>query len=150
YNTLSHLRWALENTETHDTDIVVMEARLTGYGSAEHDLAMEQIFSDYEQTLFTKAVSIAERYAQGISLRVVPARGVWSAIVQTANSLESSLVVSGLTSKMTGEAQAFRLGQAWEAMPEQKRQFVFNVVRPDYTVETSRIGPHSPTMKTED
>ena len=150
FNTLNHLRWALENTDTHETDIVVMEARLTQYGSAVSDLAMEQIFSDYEQTLFTKAVSIAESYGKRISLLVVPARDVWSAIVQTANSLESSLVVSGLSSKMTGEEQAFKLGQGWEAMPEPKRQFVFNVVRPDYTVETYRIGPHTPTMKTED
>jgi hypothetical protein len=150
FNTLNHLRWALENTDTHETDVVVMEARLTGYGSATTDLAMEQIFSDYEQTLFTKAVSIAESYGKRISLLVIPARDVWSAIVQTANALESSLVVSGLSSKMTGEEQAFRLGEGWEAMPEPKRQFVFNVVRPDYTVETYRIGPHTPTMKTED
>ncbi|MGC2695859.1 MAG: APC family permease [Candidatus Angelobacter sp.] len=150
YNTLNHLRWALEKTNPHDTDIVVMEARLTGYGSADRDLAMEQIFSDYEQTLFTKAVSIAESYGKTISLLVVPARDVWSAIAQTANSMESSAVVSGLSSKMTGEEQAFKLGQAWEAMPEPKRQFVFQVVRPDSTVETYRIGPHTPTMKTED
>ncbi len=150
YNTLNHLRWALEVTDTHEQDIVVMEARLTGYGSAEYDLAMEQIFSDYEQTLFTKAVSIAESYGKRISLLVVPARDVFSAIVQTANSLESSAVVSGLSSKMTGEEQAFRLGLAWEAMPEPKRQFVFQVVHPDNAVETYRIGPHTPTMKSED
>jgi hypothetical protein len=150
HNTLHHLRWALEVTDTHDQDIVVMEARLTGYGSAEYDLAMEQIFSDYEQTLFTKAVSIAESYGKRISLLVVPARDVFSAIVQTANSLESSAVVSGLSSKMTGEEQAFRLGQAWEAMPEPKRQIVFQVVHNDGTVETYRIGPHTPTMKSED
>ena len=95
YNTLNHLRWTLETTDTTETDVVVMEARLTGYGSAYQDLAMEQIFSDYEQTLFTKAVSIAENYGKTISLLVVPARDVWSAIVQTANSLESSAVVSG-------------------------------------------------------
>jgi amino acid transporter len=150
YNTLNHLRWTLETTDTHDADVVVMEARLTGYGSADSGLAMEQIFSDYEQTLFTKAVSIAESYGKTISLLVVPARDVWSAIVQTANALESSAVVSGVSSKMTGEEQAFRLGQAWEAMPEPKRQFVFNVVRADSTVESYRIGPHTPTMKTED
>jgi amino acid transporter len=150
HNTLNHLRWALEAYDTAEQDIVVMEARLTGYGSAEYDLAMEQIFSDYEQTLFTRAVSIAEGYGKTISLLVVPARDVFSAIVQTANSLESSAVVSGLSSKMTGEEQAFRLGQAWEAMAEPKRQFVFQVVRPDLTVETYRIGPHTPTMKTED
>jgi amino acid transporter len=150
YNTLNHLRWTLETTDTHDADVVAMEARLTGYGSADSGLAMEQIFSDYEQTLFTKAVSIAESYGKTISLLVVPARDVWSAIVQTANALESSAVVSGVSSKMTGEEQAFRLGQAWEAMPEPKRQFVFNVVRADSTVESYRIGPHTPTMKTED
>src|SRR6476661_8731630 len=150
YNTLNHLRWTLETTDTSEADIVVMEARLTGYGSADSGLAMEQIFSDYEQTLFTKAVSIAESYGKTISLLVVAARDVWSAIVQTANAIESSAVVSGLSSKMTGEEQAFKLGQAWEAMPEPKRQFVFQVVRPDSTVETYRIGPHTPTMKTED
>lgn len=150
YNTLNHLKWALKSYDTDKEDIVVMEARLTSYGSAEYDLAMEQIFSDYEQTLFTKAVSVAESEGKTISLLVVPARDVFSAIVQTANSIESSAVVSGLSSKMTGEEQAFRLGQAWEAMPEPKRQFVFQVVRPDMTVETYRIGPHTPTMKTED
>src|SRR5260370_5059500 len=150
YNTLGHLSWALETTDTHDQDIVVMEPRITGYGSAEYDLAMEQIFSDYEQTLFTKAVSIAEKSGKTISLLVVPARDVFSAIVQTANSLESAAVVSGLSSKMLGEEQAFRLGQAWEAMPEPKRQFVFQVVHPDHQVETFRIRPHTPTMKSAD
>jgi hypothetical protein len=150
YNTLGHLRWALETTDTHEQDVVVMEARLTGYGSAEYDLAMEQIFSDYEQTLFTKAVSIAERTGKTISLLVVPARDAFSAIVQTANSLESAVVVSGLSSKMSGEEQAFRLGQAWEAMPEPKRQFIFQVVHPNDQVEAFRIGPHTPTMKSAD
>jgi len=150
YNTLSHLKWVLGHTDTHEQDIVVMEARLTGYGSAEYNLAMEQIFSDYEQTLFTKAVSVAESYGKTISLLVVPARDVFSAIAQTANSIESSAVVSGLSSKMTGEEQAFRLGQAWEAMPDPKRQFVFQVVHDDNSVETFRIGPHTPTMKSED
>jgi amino acid transporter len=150
YNTLHNLKWALTTTDTHEQDVVVMEARLTGYGSAEYDLAMEQIFSDYEQTLFTNAVSVAEKLGKTISLLVVPARDVFSAIVQTANALDSSAVVSGLSSKMTGEEQAFRLGQAWEAMPDPKRQFVFQVVHDDNTVETYRIGPHTPTMKSED
>src|SRR5260370_13569587 len=51
---------------------------------------------------------------------------------------------------MTGEEQALRLGQAWEAMPEPKRQFVFQVMRADGEFETYRIGPHTPTMKSED
>jgi hypothetical protein len=150
HNALHHLHWVLGITDTREQDVVVMEARLTGYGNAEYDLAMEQIFSDYEQTLFTRAVAIAEAYGKTISLLVVPARDVFSAIVQTANSLESSTVISGLSTKMTGEEQAFRLGQAWEATPEPKHQFVFQVAHPTGNVESFRIGPHTPTMKSED
>ena len=73
------------DTDTEDQDIVVMAARVSQFGTAAYDLATEQIFSDYEQMLFTKAVSIAESFGKHISLLVVPARDVWSAIVQTAN-----------------------------------------------------------------
>ena len=93
---------------------------------------------------------MAESYGKRVSLLVVPARDVWSAIVQTANQLESSAVVAGLSSKMTPQEQAFSLGRAWEAMPDPKRQLIFQVVRPDMTVETYTIGPHLPTLKTED
>jgi amino acid transporter len=149
YDKLNHLRWAIQVTDTRDQDVVVMEARLMSFGSADLD-STEQIFSDYEQNLFTKAVSVAENLGKTISLLVVPARDVFSAIVQTANSLESSAVVAGISSKMSAPEQAFRLGQAWEAMPEPKRQFVFQVAHDDGVVETYRIGPHTPTMKTED
>lgn len=42
------------------------------------------------------------------------------------------------------------IGRAWEAAPEPKRQFVLQIVRPELTVDTFRIGPHAPTMKSED
>jgi len=150
YNTLGHLKWALDSTDTNEQDVVVLSARLIGPGSSEYELAQDQIFSDYEQTLFTKAVSVAESVGKKISLLVVPARDPFSAIVQTANALESSAIVAGISSKMTADEQAYRLGQAWEAMPEPKRQIVFQVVYPEGRVDTFRIGPHTPTMKTED
>ena len=150
YNTLDQLKWALERTDTVDTDVVVLSARMTGAATGEYDLSMEQMFSDFEQTLFTKAVEIAEKQGKTISLFVVPARDVWSALVQTANALESSSIVAGLSTKMTAEEQAFHLGRAWEAMPEPKRQVVFQVVRPDFTVATFRLGPHNPDLKSED
>jgi amino acid transporter len=151
YNTMNHLKWVLERVDTKEQDVVVMAARLvTGPGGGEYDLTTEQVFSDYEQTLFTRAVSVAEGYGKHVSLLVVPARDVWSAIVQTANSLESSAVVAGLSTKMPSQMQGFYLGRAWEAMPEPKRQFVLQVVRPTFEVETYRIGPHTPDLKTED
>ncbi len=150
YNTLNQLKWVLERTDTTEQDIVVMSARVSQFGSAAYDLDTEQIFTEYEQQLFTRAVSVAESFGKHVSLLVVPARDVWSAIVQTAINLESAAVVSGLSSKMAGPEQAFELGRTWEAMPEPKKQFVFQVVRPDMSVDTFRIGPHTPTMKTED
>ena len=150
YNTMGHLKWVLQHTDTNEQDIVVMSARLSQFGAAAYDLSMEQIFSDYEQTLFTRAVSVAESFGKHVSLLVVPARDAWSAIVQTANNLESSAVVSGLSSKMESSEQAFQLGRAWEGAPKPKREFVFQVVRPDFKVDTFRIGPHTPTMDAED
>jgi hypothetical protein len=150
YNTLHHLRWVLQRIDTKEQDIVVMEVRLVGAGAGEYDLSMEQIFSDYEQTLFTRAVSMAESFGKHISLLVVPGRDVWSAIVQTAHQLESSVVVAGLSSKMTPQEQAFFLGRAWESVPPPKRQFIFQVVLPNATVENYTIGPHTPSLKPED
>ncbi|MBI2677156.1 MAG: APC family permease [Candidatus Koribacter versatilis] len=150
YNTLDQLRWSLEHTDTEDQDVVVMAARLTGPGSAEYDLSMEQIFSEYEQTLFTKAVGVAEGVGKHISLLVVPARDVWSAIVTTANRLQSEKVIAGLSSKMTAEEQAFSLGRAWEAMEPPKRQFGFIVVRPNDEPLVFHIGPHNPRLNEDD
>ena len=150
YNTLTHLHWTLERIDTREQDVVVMSARVSRFGAAAYELAPEQIFSDYEQTLFTRAVAVAESFGKKVSLLVVPAADVWAAIVQTANNLESSAVVIGISSKMSPQEQAFNLGRAWEQLPEPKRQFVLQVVPPDGYVVTFRIGPHSPTMKDED
>jgi hypothetical protein len=150
YNTMFHLKWILERVDTRDRDVVVMSARITRLTAGVTDLAMEQIFSDYEQTLFTRAVAIAEAVGKHVSLLVVPASDVWSAIVQTANQLGGSAVVAGLSSRMTPQEQAFQLGRAWEAMPGPKTQFVTHIVHPDMTAETFRIGPHTPTLKGED
>ncbi|HEY7096402.1 MAG TPA: APC family permease [Terriglobales bacterium] len=150
YNTLSHLKWALERIDTDEQDIVVMSARISPFGAAAYDLATEQIFSDYEQHLFTRAVSVAESFGKHISLLVVPAADVWSAIVQTALNLESSAVITGLSSKMTSQEQAFQLGRTWEVTPDPKRQFLLQVVHPDQKVDTFHIGPHTPSLKTED
>jgi amino acid transporter len=150
YNTLNHLKWTLAQTDTREQDVVVMSARIAQTGAGAYDLAAEQIFSDYEQTLFTKAVSVAESFGKKIALLVVPAADVWSAIAHTAKNLECSAVVAGLSTKMAAEEQAFSLGRAWETIPEPKLQFVLQIVKPDCSVSTFRIGPHTPSMKNED
>jgi hypothetical protein len=67
--------------------------------------------------------------------------------VQTANSLDAAAVVCGLSSKLTAQEQAYHTGQAWEQLPEPKRQFTFYVVQPDGEALSFHIGPHAPTIQ---
>jgi hypothetical protein len=59
-------------------------------------------------------------------------------------------VISSISSKMTAEDQAFHMGQAWEALPEPKRQFNFYVVDSDGQVKVFYIGPHAPNLSPDD
>jgi hypothetical protein len=47
---------------------------------------------------------------------------------------------------MTAEDQAFHLGQAWEALPEPKRQFNFYVIGSNGETKVFYIGPHAPKL----
>ncbi len=142
------LKWALARTRTDQQDIVVMTARMMGAGGPEY--VDNQIFSEHEQMLFTKAVSVAESFGKHISLLVVPAGDIFAALVQVANSLEVAALVSGLSTRMSAQEQAFHIGQAWESLPEPKRQFTFYVIMPDGEAEAFHIGPHAPSLRAED
>jgi hypothetical protein len=141
------LKWALTHTNTDDQDLVVLAARMMGAGGPEYVDASEQLFSEHEQMLFTKAVSVAESFGKHISLLVVPAGDIFAALVQTANSLDAAAVVSGLSTKLTAQEQAYHVGQAWEALPEPKRQFTFYVIKPDGAALSFHIGPHAPAIE---
>ena len=142
------LKWALARTRTDQQDIVVLTARMMGAGGPE--VLDNQIFSEHEQMLFTKAVSVAESFGKHISLLVVPAGDIFAALVQAANSLEVAALVSGLSTRMSAQEQAFHIGQAWETLSEPKRQFTFYVIMPDGEAEAFHIGPHAPSLRAED
>jgi len=144
------LKWTLGRTSTDERDVVVVSVRLMGAGGPEYLSAEEQSFSEHEQMVFTKAVSVAESFGKRVSLLVVPAAEIFPALAQTASSLEVESVVSGSSSSLTAEEQAFYMGQAWEASPEPKRQFNFCVVSPGGEVKVFYIGPHAPSLSPED
>lgn len=143
------LKWALSRTATEEQDVVVVTVRLMGAGGPEYLSAEQQSFTEHEQMLFTKAVSVAESFGKKVSLLVLPAGDVFAALAQGANSLEVDSVVSGTSQLMSAEQQAYHLGQAWEALPGQKRQFNFYVVAPDGQVKVFYIGPHAPALSPE-
>jgi hypothetical protein len=144
------LKWTLSRTNTDEQDVVVISVRMMGVGGPEYLSAEQQSFSEHEQMIFTKAVSVAESFGKKVSLLVVPAGDVFAALVQGANSLEMDSVVSGVSSKMTAEDQAFHMGQAWEQLPEPKRQFNFYVIDPNGAVKVFYIGPHAPNLSPDD
>jgi amino acid transporter len=144
------LKWTLSHTSTNDQDVVVLSVRMMGVGGPEYLSAMDQSFSEHEQMIFTKAISVAESFGKKVSLLLVPAGDVFAALAQGANSLEVDSVVSGLSSTMTAEDQAFHMGQAWEALPNPKRQFNFYVISPTGEAKIFYIGPHAPKLSPDD
>ncbi len=144
------LKWTLARTNTEEQDVVVISVRLMGVGGPEFLSAEQQSFSEHEQMVFTKAVSVAESFGKKVSLLVVPAGDIFAALAQTANSLEVESVVSGLSTSISAEDQAFHIGQAWEALPEPKRQFNFYVIGPGGEVKVFYIGPHAAALSPDD
>src|SRR5208283_2383325 len=110
------LKWTLSRTSTEEQDVVVVSVRIMGAGGPEYLSAADQSFSEYEQMIFTKAISVAEGFGKKVSLLLIPAGDVFAALAQGANSLEIDTVVSGVSTRMTAEEQAFHMGQAWEAL----------------------------------
>jgi amino acid transporter len=151
-NTLAHLKWALDRTDTQQQDIVVMTVRLlrgpdTGY----RDFAGERVFRDYEQGLFTRVVSVAERAGRPVKLLVVPSSNVADAMAQAAVSLQSSDIVIGESATLSGAEMARRLGEAWDRIEKSsnvRSRLVAHKLSGE--IETFLLGPHAPALSQED
>jgi amino acid transporter len=152
YNTLDHLRRALEVTHTGKKDLVVLTVRVTkGPDAGYEGLAESSVFASYEQLLFSKVVSLAEKAGKKVHLLVVPSSNVFDAIVQSAVQLDSAEIISGLSSVMTAGDQARRMGEAWERLPQKPRhQVLFRVVHPEGRFEDFTLGVHPPRFRDQD
>src|SRR5581483_14819 len=154
YNSLHYLKKALQEVNTDDQDVVVMTVRVIkgpGTGS-EEEVYEDELFTDYEQLLFTKAVAVAEKLGKKIKLLVVPATDAFQATVQTAIELQCSTLVAGVSTKMSADAQAKRIGDVWESIQdEDKRKLrVLKLIYFDGTERVYELGAHRPNITPED
>src|SRR6266850_2146111 len=123
YSRMTHFETVLQKTNLRRHDIVVMTVRPVSTGAGEYELSQKQLFSDYEQELFTRVVSVAEKQGKTVDLLVVPGVDPFDAMVQAAQQLQASRLVTGVSSRMDSEELARRIGQAWERLPEPRHPF---------------------------
>lgn len=145
-----HLQTVLQKTNLRRHDIVVMTVRPVTAGAAEYQLGENQLFSDYEQELFSKVVTLAEKEGKHVDLVVVPGVDPFDAMVQTAARLQASKLVTGLSERMDQAELAQRIGLAWEKLPEPRHAFSLEVASPGRASTFVNLGPHPPRLWPED
>jgi amino acid transporter len=150
YNRMTHLQNVLEKTNLRRHDIVVMTVRPVTAGAGEYELGENQLFSDYERELFSRVVSMAEKEGKTVDLLVVPGVDPFDAMVQTADKLKASRLVSGVSARMDSEELARRIGSAWERIPEPRHAFSLEVISPGRPSAFVNLGPHPPRLWPED
>jgi amino acid transporter len=149
HDALEQVRFALERVNTDERDVVVMTTRLMqGPDFTEH-MAADQ-FSEYEQLMFSRVVSLAEKTGKPVSLAVVPGTVPEEAIMLTAQRLRSSTVMVGRSFKMSAQEKALRLGMAWEKLPNPRPRITLQVISPSGETASFLPGPHAPSLRPED
>jgi amino acid transporter len=151
YNTLEHLRAALERTDSHERDVVVMTTRLIQGADFAEELADEQnLLSEYEQHLFSRVVTLAEKMGKPVHLVVVPGTRPEDTVMLTAQRLQSSLVVLGRSPVVSARDKALQIGRSWERLPHPRPQLTLQVTGPEGDSASFLLGPHAPTLRPED
>ena len=151
YNTLSQLDWVVHQTEP-ERDIVVLTVRvLRGQDGGAHELGAEELFTDYEQTLFTRVVAIAERHGRNVKLLVLPATNIFDAVAQTAAKLQVAEIVVGESANLSPDVQSQLMGDAWDRTSHDRglaTQFVIHGT--DDRVHRYLLGAHAPRLTPDD
>jgi hypothetical protein len=95
-------------------------------------------------------VTKAEKAGKHVDLLVVPAVDPFLAMVQTAQQLKASRLVTGVSPKMPSEELAVMIGRAWEKLPEPRHPFSLEVISPERPSIYVNLGPHPPRLWPED
>jgi hypothetical protein len=148
YNVLYNLSATLDQVDARKQDVVALHLRFLGRGGSagEYELEPEQLFSSEEQTLFTRALALAEKKGKAIHLAVAAATDKWDAILRAAQSLQSSVVVLGASPNRPVSEEARVAGLAWERLPDPKPQLTLIIYSPNGQEHVFYLGPHAPHL----
>lgn len=150
-NSLDHLKKTLEKTDTRKIDIGVLAVRNVTQADAGDKLEAGQLFSSNETELFSKVVTLAEKAGKHVELIVVPGVDPNMAGVQTAQRLQSSRIVAGVSTKMSPAEQGRRVGEAWEKLPAPRPALSLEIIEPSTgKSQFFNLGPHPPQLWPED
>jgi len=148
YNTLYSLNSTLDQIDAHKQDVVALHLRFLGRGGSagEYELEPQQLFSSEEQILFTRALALAEKKGKTIHLAVAGATDKWEAVLRSAQSLQSAVVVLGASPNRPVTEEARVAGLAWERLPDPKPQLTLIIYLPNGQEHVFYLGPHAPHL----
>ena len=109
-NNLLHLQKIIQETDTEDTDIIVMVARV--FKDRQNILVRDDIEKD-EEILFSEVVNIAEKIGKRVIPVVIPTNNAFYAIVNVAKDIDAKEIVLGLSGKYKGDVQIQQLALLW-------------------------------------
>src|SRR5437016_6939234 len=147
YNALYNLGATLDRVDAPKQDVVALHLRFLGRADAgEYELEPEQLFSSEEQTLFTRALALAEKKGKSIHLAVAAATEKWDAILRAAQSLQSAVVVLGVSPNHPVAEEARVAGLAWEHLSDPKPELTLIIYAPTGQEQVFYLGPHAPHL----
>jgi len=146
-NWLAHVEAALRTSRDHD--IVIMLARLIGIDT-DDEWTDETRPTASERLVFSRALALAERYGRSVRLMIVPARDVFDALVAAVQRLKATEVYVGESASISADAQAQRLGQAWERAPRSELHVRLVIHHRSGRTDVYHIGAHAPELNARD
>ena len=147
YNTLQHVVRALEDIDAETTDLVVMTMRvMKGPDAGYRDIDKDMLFTEYEQRLFTRVLSLAEKVGKPVDLMVVPSTNVFDATAQTIVQLGAGEIVMGRSATLTPDQHLRLMAQAWERLPNRpNRPIHVRILGPNESHDFE-LGAHAPPL----